>query len=363
MAWTAPTDRITSDIITAAQWNTFLGATGDMSLTATGIVTTQGDTVYATAANTLARLAKGTAYQALAMNAGATAPSWQASPTSTLTATGDVLYASAANTLAKLPIGSSSQVLTVAAGVPSWATASAPGSTVPATTTGQTLFASATNVLSALAVGTAYQTLAMNSGATLPTWQASPTSALTTTGDVLYASAANTLARRGIGSTGQVLTVVGGVPTWATPGGGMKKVTGTGYKYYPSMPSLGTSLSASNGSYGSYVEITGSTGSAIYITGTNMFDVSMGGGATRTTGILATGAAASETAISEVGYRGGDNNNTVLYNTVAVVHPFPFVVPVATATRIAFKAAATGGSSSNIYVVVQYIAQADLIDA
>ena len=172
MAWTAPTDRITGDVITAAQWNALLGATGDLSLTATGIVTTQGDTVYATAANTLARLAKGTAYQALAMNAGATAPSWQASPTSTLTTTGDLLYASAANTLARL------------------------------------------------GVGTAYQALAMNSGATLPTYQASPTSALTTTGDLLYASAANTLARLGIGSASQVLTVAGGVPTWATPSAG-----------------------------------------------------------------------------------------------------------------------------------------------
>lgn len=36
--------------------------------------------------------------------------------------TGDVLYASASNTLSKLAIGSSGQVLTIAAGVPSWAT-------------------------------------------------------------------------------------------------------------------------------------------------------------------------------------------------------------------------------------------------
>ena len=43
---------------------------------------------------------------------------------------------------------------------------------------------------------------------------------LTTTGDTYYASAAATPARLGIGSTGQVMTVAGGVPTWATPGGG-----------------------------------------------------------------------------------------------------------------------------------------------
>ncbi|MDA1095440.1 MAG: hypothetical protein O3A25_19590 [Acidobacteria bacterium] len=112
MAWTTPTDKVTGDVITAAQWNSFLGLTGDMSLTATGIVTTQGDMVYATAANTLARLAKGTAYQELAMNAGATAPSWQASPTSVLTTTGDLLYASGSNTLARLAGTTAGYILT-----------------------------------------------------------------------------------------------------------------------------------------------------------------------------------------------------------------------------------------------------------
>ena len=44
----------------------------------------------------------------------------------TLTSTtGDMIYASAANTPARLGIGSSAQVLTVAGGIPSWATASA----------------------------------------------------------------------------------------------------------------------------------------------------------------------------------------------------------------------------------------------
>jgi hypothetical protein len=43
----------------------------------------------------------------------------------------------------------------------------------------------------------------------------------TTLGDIEYRSAtANTNTRLGIGSSGQVLTVTGGVPTWATAGGG-----------------------------------------------------------------------------------------------------------------------------------------------
>ena len=54
----------------------------------------------------------------------------------TLTSTtGDMIYASAANTPARLGIGSSAQVLTVAAGVPSWATASSGGMTLLSTTT------------------------------------------------------------------------------------------------------------------------------------------------------------------------------------------------------------------------------------
>ena len=55
----------------------------------------------------------------------------------TLTSTtGDMIYASAANTPARLGIGSSAQVLTVASGVPSWATpASGGGMTLISTTT------------------------------------------------------------------------------------------------------------------------------------------------------------------------------------------------------------------------------------
>jgi hypothetical protein len=51
----------------------------------------------------------------------------------------------------------------------------------------------------------------------------------TTLGDIAYSSAtANTNTRLGIGSTGQVLTVAGGVPTWATAGGGAWTQAATG---------------------------------------------------------------------------------------------------------------------------------------
>jgi len=51
------------------------------------------------------------------------------------TTTGDVIYASAANTPARLGIGSSGQVLTVASGIPSWAAASSGGMTLLSTLT------------------------------------------------------------------------------------------------------------------------------------------------------------------------------------------------------------------------------------
>ena len=84
-------------------------------------LTTAGDTMYASAANTPSRLAIGTGRFTLQTNSGATAPEWAASPQSVMTATGDILYASGANTLAKLAKGSDTEVLTLASGVPSWA--------------------------------------------------------------------------------------------------------------------------------------------------------------------------------------------------------------------------------------------------
>ena len=50
-------------------------------------------------------------------------------PKTLTTTTGDIIYASAANTPARLGIGSSAQVLTVASGIPSWATPASGGMT------------------------------------------------------------------------------------------------------------------------------------------------------------------------------------------------------------------------------------------
>lgn len=74
MAYSTPSSRSTGDIITAAIWNQ--DVVSNTLAGANEISTAQGDMVYATAAETLARLAKGTAQQRLKVNAGATAPAW-----------------------------------------------------------------------------------------------------------------------------------------------------------------------------------------------------------------------------------------------------------------------------------------------
>ena len=78
MAWTVPANKSTSELVTAASWNTFLGTTGDMSRTSAAVVTTAGDMTYASAANQMARIAGGTATFVLTSNGATSAPSWQA---------------------------------------------------------------------------------------------------------------------------------------------------------------------------------------------------------------------------------------------------------------------------------------------
>ena len=85
---------------TAPQWSAASGITVG---TATNIAGgAAGSVPYQTGAGATSLLAIGTAYYMLGVNAGATAPSWQPSATSVLTTQGDLLYASAANTLARL---------------------------------------------------------------------------------------------------------------------------------------------------------------------------------------------------------------------------------------------------------------------
>lgn len=105
------------------------GTSGDVTVTnsmATAI-DAKGDLIVGTGDNTFSRLAvSATANHGLIVDSSTgTGLKWAATPTSTLTTTGDILYASAANTLARLGIGTDGQVLKVASGLPSWGAASA----------------------------------------------------------------------------------------------------------------------------------------------------------------------------------------------------------------------------------------------
>lgn len=91
----------------------------------TDLITTAGDILYGTAADTVARLGIGTAGKVLKVNSSATAPEWAVDPTTdVVTTAGDLIYATAADTVTRLGIGTAGQVLKVNSGAtaPEWAT-------------------------------------------------------------------------------------------------------------------------------------------------------------------------------------------------------------------------------------------------
>ena len=145
---------------------------------------TAGDVLYATGTTTLAKLAKGTAEQVLAMNTGATAPDWGSVDISVL------------------------PTITAVKG----------GTGQTSFTAGDIFYANSTTTITKLAKGTGLQGLQTNSGATAPEWAASPQSVMTATGDILYASGANTLARLAKGSGSDTLKMNSGAtaPEWVT---------------------------------------------------------------------------------------------------------------------------------------------------
>ena len=74
MAWIDGANYSTGQLITSTIWNSYLGAAGNIDLTAPGVVTTAGDTIYATGDNTITRLpSSGESLKFLRMNAGETA--------------------------------------------------------------------------------------------------------------------------------------------------------------------------------------------------------------------------------------------------------------------------------------------------
>jgi hypothetical protein len=191
--------------VTTGTWNaSVIGAT--FGGTAQSTYTT-GDTLYASAANTLSKRSIGTNGQVFVVSGGVpiwgditsvgtiATGTWQATAIGavyggtgqTTWTTGDLLYASGSNTLAKRAIGSSGQALVVSGGLPTWAAITSLGTVT-------------TGVWNGSAIGAVY------GGTGLTSY---------TTGDLIYASGTNTLANRAAGAANQVLTMSGGVPTWS----------------------------------------------------------------------------------------------------------------------------------------------------
>ena len=133
MAWTAPTDKSTGDIITASIFNSLLGATGNIAETAPAKFTTAGDTIYADGANSAARLPIGAANEILAVNTAATAPEWIANAPAASAISGwgndKILYTGNSGTLTELALGASGEVLTAngATSAPTFAAAAGGG--------------------------------------------------------------------------------------------------------------------------------------------------------------------------------------------------------------------------------------------
>ena len=151
-------------------------------------------------------------------------------------ATGDIVYASATNTLSKLAASTNGYVLTLAAGIPTWA-ASTGG-----VTSFQTSLSGLTPSTSTTGAVTLAGTLGVSSGGTGATTAAGAYNAitpLTTTGDLVYEQSAGVAARLPIGSTNQVLTVIGGVPAWANSTGGVTTFSAGTTGFTPSTASTG----------------------------------------------------------------------------------------------------------------------------
>ena len=115
VANTGKTITVGGDFTTSGAFTTTLTATGNTSVT----LPTSG-TLVNTAVTTLSSLSSIGTVTAGTWNATAIDPVYGGTGLTSYT-TGDILYASGANTLAKLPVGTNGAPLTLAAGIPSWA--------------------------------------------------------------------------------------------------------------------------------------------------------------------------------------------------------------------------------------------------
>ena len=180
-------------------------------------------------------------------------------------ATGDTLYASALNTVSKLTIGATGQVLTVAGGVPTWATLSTSAvTTFSAGTTGftpSTATSGAITLAGTLAVtngGTGQTTANTAFNALAPSQTSQSSKFLTTDGtNTSWASPVASAASVTIGTT-TVISGTSGYILYNNAGSlGNLATTGTGSVVLSTSPTLTGTLTAATGTFSGIV-----TGSA-----------------------------------------------------------------------------------------------------
>ena len=318
--------------------------------TGTATVTT-GDLLYGSATDTWSKLAKGSAYQSLMMDASGTNVQWNAlalnqsnAVSGTLGATnggtgtnnyatGDMLYSSAANTIAKLSGNTSttkqylSQTGTGAVSTaPSWATISAAdigAGTLPATrggtdnssyAVGDLLYADTTTTLAKLADVATGNVLISGGVSTAPAWgkvdlasAVSGTLGIANGGtSATTANAAfNALAPSQTSNSGKYLTTDGTDTSWATVAAGGTFSAGT-TGFTPSSPTSGAvtlagTLNVANGGTGvttaqaAMNAFAGATTSGYYLrgNGTNVVMASIVAGDVPTLNQNTTGSAGS----------------------------------------------------------------------
>ena len=180
---------------TTAAWAASTGGVTSFQTSLSGLTPSTGSTGAITLAGTLGATSGGTGQNSYA--------------------TGDLLYASASNTLSKLAAGTNGYVLTLAGGVPTWAAGASSG--VTTISFGSTGLTPSTATSGAVTVA---GTLAIGSGGTGQTTAAAAfngLSPITAVGDLIIGNGTNSATRLGIGTNGYVLTSNGTTASWTSP--------------------------------------------------------------------------------------------------------------------------------------------------
>lgn len=150
---------------------------------------------------------------------------------------GDTLYASATNTLSRLAIGSTGQILTVVGGLPAWASISS--SAVTSFSAGSTGFTPASATTGAVTLAGTLNIANGGTGQTTATAAFNALSPITSTGDLIIGNGAGSATRLPVGTNGYVLTSNGTTATWAAPTGGVSSFSAGTTGFLPSTATTG----------------------------------------------------------------------------------------------------------------------------